>query len=255
MGSEMCIRDSNDHDNEVVSGHVNNDHGHDDYVRLGDRQCDDHHHDDATSKPSDIAVSSVNNVASASVNNVSIVNKVVHCSQLSNHQCFQSNFTTITSRRPHFFSFPSNSTVIVFVTQKKRWHLSISHFVSSLSQTAAANLTMNPNQIQELILEKVKYLILCVATDIQEPNSLQMSSLLPNLRRCAKMTDSRSLYYDGNSMMLNYQCQPQNVIQAIQLIARFHPAHHCVVFNSHEKITKFLSEQRLLWLQFPLLYN
>ena len=272
----------NNDDNEVVSGHVNNDHVHDDYVRMGDRQGDDHHHDDphghqddvndhhgetndhhhddhhhddATSKPSDIAVSSVNNVASASVNNVSIVNKVVHCSQLSNHQCFQSNFTTITSRRPHSFSFPSNSTVIVFVTQKKRWHLSISHFVSSLSQTAAANLTMNPNQIQELILEKVKYLILCVATDIQEPNSLQMSSLLPNLRRCAKMTDSRSLYYDGNSMMLNYQCQPQNVIQAIQLIARFHPAHHCVVFNSHEKVTKFLSEQRPLWLQFPLLYN
>ena len=177
------------------------------------------------------------------------------CTQSDSHRCFQPNFTVISSRRPPFFRSPSNSTVIVFVTQKKRWHILISQFISALKNTAAANLTFNPNQIQELVLEKVKYLILCVATDIQEPNSLQMSTLLPNLRRCVQVSDSQNLYYDGNSMMFNYQCLPQNVILAIQLIARFHPAHHCLVFNSHEKITKFVSEQRQLWLQLPLLYN
>ena len=111
----------------------------------------------------------------------------------------------------------------------------IHQFISALKSTAAANLTFNPNQIQELVLEKVKYLILCVATDIQEPNSLQMSSLLPNLRRCVQVSVSHNIYYDGNSMMFHYQCLPQNVIVAIQLIARSHPAHHCLVFNSHEK--------------------
>ena len=97
------------------------------------------------------------------------------------------------------------------------------------------NLTFNPNQIQELVLEKVKYLILCVATDIQEPNSLQMSSLLPNLRRCVQVSVRHNIYYDANSMMFHYQCLPQNVIVATQLIACSHPAHHCLVFNSHEK--------------------
>ena len=177
------------------------------------------------------------------------------CIQSDKHQCFQPNFTVATSKKHLRFSSPSNSTVIVFVTQKKRWHLAISQFISVLKNTAAANLTLNPNQIQELTLGKVKYLILCVATDIQEPNSLQMSSLVPNLRRCVQKSVSHNIYYDGNSIMLTYQCLPQNAILAIQLIARSHPAHHCLAFNSHEKITKFVSEPRQLCLQLPLIFN
>ena len=177
------------------------------------------------------------------------------CIQSEKHQCFQPNFTVATSKQPLRFSSPSNSTVIVFVTQKKRWHLAISQFISVLKNTAAANLTLNPNQIQELTLGKVKFLILCVATDIQEPNSLEMSSLVPNLRRCVRESVSHNIYYDGNSMLLTYQCLFQNVTLAIQLIARSHPAHHCLVFDSHEKITKFVSQPRQLCLQLPLIFN
>ena len=40
------------------------------------------------------------------------------CIQSDKHQCFQPNFTVATSKKPLRFSSPSNSTVIVFVTQK-----------------------------------------------------------------------------------------------------------------------------------------
>ena len=177
------------------------------------------------------------------------------CTQSDSHRCFQPNFSVITSKKPLFFRSPIKSSVIIFVTQKKRWHLFISQFLTALNDTAAPNLNYNPNQIQELVLDKVRYLILCVAPDIQEPNSLPMSSFLPNLRRCVQLTNSHNIYYDGNSMISTYQCLPQNVTFAIQLLARFHPAHHCLVFSSHDKVSKALSEHRQLSLQLPLIYN
>ena len=177
------------------------------------------------------------------------------CTQSENHHCFQPNFTVITTKKSLRLQSPSKSTVIVFVTQKKRWHMIISQFLSALSKTAAANLVFNPNQLQQLVLENVTYLILCVAADVQEPNSLPMSTFLPNLRRCVRLTNSHNIYYDGNSMAFNYQCLQQDVGFAIQLLARFHPAHHCLVFNSNEKISKGVSEQRQFTLQIPLIYN
>ena len=80
--------------------------------------------------------------------------------QSDKHHCFQPNFTVATSIKPLCFRSPANSTVIVFVTQKKRWHLATSQVISALKSTAATNLIIiimmlmppNPPTPSKLIL-------------------------------------------------------------------------------------------------------
>ena len=180
------------------------------------------------------------------------------CNQSDNHRCYQPNFCVLTEyflRTPHSFRFSLNSSVVVFVTQKKRWNLLVSYFFSSLKDTAAANLIFHPGQLQRLVVDGADYLILCVGADVQEQNTLQISSLIPNLNKCSTAASTRHIYYDANSIMMTYQCRPENVVEAIKLIARSHPAHHCAVFNSHNKITKFSLQSRPLSLHLPLLHN
>ena len=180
------------------------------------------------------------------------------CNQSNNHRCYQPNFCVLTEyflRTPHTFRFSLNSSVVVFVTQKKRWNLLVSYFFSSLKDTAAANLIFHPGQLQRLVVDGADFLILCVGADVQEQNTLQISSLIPNLNKCSSAASTRHIYYDANSIMMSYQCKPENVVEAIKLIARSHPAHHCAVFNSHNKITKFSLQSRPLCLHLPLLHN
>ena len=86
---------------------------------------------------------------------------------------------------------------------------------------------------EQLILEGVRYLILSVAADVDKTDTLAMGSLVPNIHRCLDFCrlDYNNIFYDANSIMQSYQSSPTTVIQALQLITRFHPAHHCIYFS------------------------
>ena len=112
--SHNQLNDNHDHVGD-------DDHGHYDHVD-GDDRHNDHVKDDDPPAP------------------LPSPERRLFCTQSDKHHCFQPNFTAATSIKPLCFRSPANSTVIVFVTQKKRWHLFISQFISALKSTAATNL-------------------------------------------------------------------------------------------------------------------
>ena len=233
-GKDVCHKYDDKNDDE------NDDHGDDEY------HCEHVHddHDKISCRDDTPCQSSTNNY--------------LFCNQSETHICYQQNLTIIREyfpRKPHSFKFPVESVLIMFVTQKKKWHLPISYAATLLNDTAAANLTFNPGQLQEIILDGTKYLILCVSTDAQKKDILSTATLLPNLQRCLKHYSPCNIFYDANSMMNSYQCHPNTVIQAIQIIARFHPAHHCIYFSHNVKLFNPPFPWRHLQLDLTLIHN
>ena len=150
---------------------------------------------------------------------------------------------------------PHKTVVIVFVTQKKQWHRQFSYHTSLLADTAASSLAFNPGQVQQLVVDKVSFVIMCVSADTEKNESLSGATLLPNLQKCLREAGSaHNIYYDVNSIISTYQCHIQSVIQAVQLIAKFNPASHCIYSSFNEKIS--LSLPRLqLQVELPLIHN
>ena len=181
------------------------------------------------------------------------------CPQSTSHRCFSLNFSVVTESQEKKDNLleKTRTSVVIFLTQKKKWHVPTSHFCSLLKNTSAPQLNLSPGQMQEIMVNQVRFLLLCVGTDVQGPSSLPMDTLLHNLRKCVDVSSKNldhNIYYDGNSFLSTYQCLQQNLIQAISIIALFQPAHHCLVFNFDAKF-KFSFEQRSLSLHIPLFYN
>ena len=150
---------------------------------------------------------------------------------------------------------PHKTVVIVFVTQKKQWHRQFSYHTSLLADTAASSLAFNPGQVQQLVVDKVSFVIMCVSADTEKNESLSGATLLPNLQKCLREAGSAyNIYYDVNSILSTYQCHIQSVIQAIQFIAKFNPAYHCIYSSFNEKMSFSLPPLQLQ-LELPLIHN
>ena len=117
--------------------------------------------------------------------------------------------------------FPANTAVIHFTTQRKTWSRSKNYIGRMLADTAIGRIDFNIGQIESVLINETKYIVMCVTTSPTEPYA-PLETLLSNLHACmdkAQGEEAKHIVYDYNSIAQLHRVNQYTLTQAISMMA------------------------------------
>ena len=157
-------------------------------------------------------------------------------------------------RKLHSLKLENNTAIILFTTQKKNWTRSKNYNSRVLEPTAISRIDFNNNQIEQVVLQNIHYVILCVAVDTCEPIT-PVNTLLPNLHACLNRVPlAKKIVYDFNSISQLYRLSKSLILQAISMIALYNDSEH-LLYASHPFSNANGEIRKHLEMKVPVLIN
>ena len=156
-------------------------------------------------------------------------------------------------RKTHSYNFPTNTSVIHFVTQKKCWTKPKTYVAKLLADTAISRIEFHTGQIERVRINNTDFIVICVSVSTPVDPCLEIETLIPNLHQCLSKTHSKHIYYDFNSISLLYQINQWTLVQALTLLTNSgEDTQHCIYVGFPTLLNKL---EKSLKLKFPYIHN